>query len=203
MRISTVGAVVRPDSRAYYPRTHWAIENLLSGAEYAALHWTSLQPNAFLPTMVADVAAYIKTYRETGTHSAFTTMLPESVPVGLIDPIEVGAFAAHLLANEDTAPHNAKRYVLNGPEDITGAQFVQLIEDHVGSRPQDVKFSDASIIDYMASQATASAASVASIKYALRAMGQRLCKADTTSKEVLEMAPPKRTAMILEDMLRA
>ncbi|PSK33957.1 hypothetical protein B9Z65_8283 [Elsinoe australis] len=154
--------------------------------------------------MVAGVAAYIRTYRETVTHSAFTTLLPESVPVGLIDRIEVGAFAAHLLANEDTTPHNAKHYVLNGPEDVTGAQFVQLIEDHVGSKPQDVKFSDTSMIDYMAPQAPASAASVASIKYALQAMSQELCKGDTTSKEVLEIASPKRTAaMILEDMLRA
>lgn len=42
VRISTTAANVRPDCKAYYPRTHWAIETMLSSTEFRALQWSSL-----------------------------------------------------------------------------------------------------------------------------------------------------------------
>ncbi|KAF4553488.1 Hypothetical protein D9617_7g032160 [Elsinoe fawcettii] len=203
VRISTTAANVRPDCRAYHARAHWAIEIMLGTPAYAALQWTSLQPNGFFSLVLSGVAKHIKEYRKTGKHSTFSTVLTESAPIGAIEPLEVGAFAAHLLAMEDISAHNGKKYVLNGPEDISGRQLLQLIEHHVGSKPQDVKFADISFVEHMASQATGSKTVIRTIKHAFDSVYEGLCKAETTSKEVLEIAAPKRTAReALEELLQ-
>jgi hypothetical protein len=50
VRIPTTAANVHPDCQACYPRSHWAIEAMLSSPEFKALQWSSLQPNVFLFT---------------------------------------------------------------------------------------------------------------------------------------------------------
>lgn len=54
VRVSTYVGFVGPN---LIGRTHWAIENLLSQPEYAALAWTSLQPNFFAPSFLGGVAS--------------------------------------------------------------------------------------------------------------------------------------------------
>ncbi|KAG7293930.1 hypothetical protein NEMBOFW57_003991 [Staphylotrichum longicolle] len=147
VRISTTAATVRPDFGSYYPRAHWAIETLLGSAEFGALKWTSLQPNAFLDGYLAPAAQYIKQYRQTGEQGTLSLMVAKDAPVAPNDPNEVGAFAAHLLALADPTPHSGAKYVLNGPEDITGEQIVQLIEQHIGTKVKDVVYQDISFID--------------------------------------------------------
>lgn len=54
-------------------------------------------------------------------------MASEARSVGIVDPFEVRVFAARLLAEGDPTLHNWAKYVLNGPEDITGRQTVSMV----------------------------------------------------------------------------
>ncbi|PQE20131.1 hypothetical protein CJF30_00001456 [Rutstroemia sp. NJR-2017a BBW] len=179
VRISTTAANVKPDCDAYYPRQHWAIETMLSSPEFQNLHWTSLQPNTTLRLMAS-----------------------EDAPVGVIDPDEVGVFAAQLLLQEDTAAHNKARYVLNGPEDITGKQIVELVEQYIGTKVENVTYKDTSFIDEWAAATPQSKSLILSIKHAPVTAWEGKASASTTSKEVLELAAPKHTcAEIFKTML--
>ncbi|GFF57496.1 hypothetical protein IFM51744_09233 [Aspergillus udagawae] len=204
VRISTTAANVRPDCDAYYPRTHWAIEALLSSPEFKGLQWTSLQPNVFSPLYLSTAAEFIKQYRKTGKQETLRLMASKDAPVGIIDPDEVGVLAAHLLSQDDHAVHNKAKYVLNGPEDITGSQIVDMIEQQIGAKVKDVSYKDMSFIDtiyehkFAATQQSKNI--ILSIKHAPETAWEGKCMASTTSKEVLELAAPKRTPA---DVLRA
>ncbi|KAJ9652736.1 hypothetical protein H2198_008008 [Neophaeococcomyces mojaviensis] len=203
VRISTTAANVRPDCQAYYPRSHWAIEAMLSSPEFKALQWSSLQPNVFLSYIVGPVAEYIKQYRKTGKSRKLLSMLSADAPVAPVDGPEVGVFAAHLLAQEDITAHNNAKYVLNGPEDISGEQLVKLTEEHIGAKVEDVAFKDMSFIDEMAVNTKESKNVILSLKHAQETGWSGECTASTTSKKVLEIAPPKHTAAeVLKAMLK-
>lgn len=193
VRISTTAANVRPDCDAYYPRTHWAIEAMLSSPEFRTLQWTSLQPNVFTNFYLAPAAALIKQYRKTGKQDTLRLMASPDAPVGIIDPDEVGVFAAHLLCQEDPSVHNEAKYVLNGPEDITGEQIVEMVEQHIGTRVESVIYKDCSFVEHMAAAGHESKNVILSIKHALETAWEGKCSASTTSKEVLELAAPTRT----------
>ncbi|OJJ78041.1 hypothetical protein ASPBRDRAFT_37263 [Aspergillus brasiliensis CBS 101740] len=206
VRISTTAANVRPDCKAFYPRTHWAIESLLSSPEFASLQWTSLQPNVFSPLYLSTAAELIKQYRKTGKQDTLRLMASKDAPVGIIDPYEIGVFAAHLLSQADTASHNKARYVLNGPEDITGKQIVDMVEQYIGTQVKDVSYKDVSFVDYLANSAESHQSKnvLLSIKHAPETAWEGKCTASTTSKEVLELAAPKRTpAEVLKTLLEA
>ncbi|KFY53332.1 hypothetical protein V496_07697 [Pseudogymnoascus sp. VKM F-4515 (FW-2607)] len=201
VRISTTAANVRPDCKAYYPRSHWAIEALLGSAEFRDLHWTSLQPNVFGTFYLGPAAGFIKHFRETGEQGTLRLMASEDGPVGIIDADEVGVVAARLLAQEDTSVHNNVKYVLNGPEDITGAGIVKMVEQQIGAPVDNVSYKDLGFIDDMAAAAPQESKNVIlSIKFAAVTGWEGKCTASTTSKEVLELAAPVRTP---GDMLRA
>lgn len=193
VRISTTEANVRPDSAAYYPRSHWAIEALLGSPEFDALKWTSLQPNVFSQFVLQGAAELVKGHRETGKQGPLSLILSEDGPVGIIDSDDVGPIAAHLLAQEDPAVHNKAKYVLNGPEDITGRQVVELVEKYINAPVEKVLFKDMSFIDHVAAASNESKNVILSIKHAPVTGWEGLCTASTTSKEVLELAAPKRT----------
>lgn len=203
VRISTTAANVRPNIDVFYPRTHWAIETMLSSPEFEGLQWTSLQPNVFSQFYLSPAAELIKQYRETGKQDALRLMASADAPVGIIDSNEVGAFAAHLLAEKDTTVHNKAKYVLNGPEDVTGEQVVKMIEDRIGTRVANVIYKDLSFVDQMAAATNESKNVVLSIKRAAETAWQGLCTASTTSKAVLELATPIRTpAQVLDTLLQ-
>ncbi|KAJ8057870.1 hypothetical protein OCU04_013054 [Sclerotinia nivalis] len=193
VRISTTAANVRPDCDAYYPRTHWAIEALLSSPEFEKLRWSSLQPNVFTPTYLAPALEFIKHYRKTGEQSTLSMMGSEDAPVGVVHPDDVGRFAAILLSSEDTSVHSNRKYVLNGPEDITGRQVMQLVEQAIDAKVKNVKFKNMDFIDDWAKATSESKYVISSIKYAPVTSWEGKCTISTTSKEVLELAPPKIT----------
>ncbi|KAG7126823.1 hypothetical protein HYQ44_000543 [Verticillium longisporum] len=145
VRISTTAANVHPDCDAYYPRSHWAIEALLSSPEFKRLRWTSLQPNVFSSFHLQPAATLVNEFRKTGKQSPLKLTAAEDVPVGIIHADDVGEFAAHLLVEEDVAPHNGAKYVLNGPEDITGRQIVALVEQEIGTKVEEVHYKDMSL----------------------------------------------------------
>jgi uncharacterized protein YbjT (DUF2867 family) len=193
VRISTTAANVRPDCPAYYPRTHWAIEALLSSPAFRGLQWTSLQPNVFSSFYLAPAAELVKNYRKTGKQDILRLMASKDEPVGIIDADDVGTLAAYLLIEEDPTRHNKARYVLNGPEDITGYEIVKMVEDHIHRQIEDVRYRDMSFIDQMAAQSPESKNVILSIKHAAETAWAGECTASTTSKEVLELAAPKGT----------
>lgn len=193
VRISTTAANVRPDCPAYYPRTHWAIEKLLSSPEFQGLQWTSLQPNTFTQMYLYPAAELVRNFRKTGRQDTLKLIASEDAPVGIIDADEVGLLAAHLLAQNDVTPHHGAKYVLNGPEDITGRQIVEMVERHIGTKVGDVRFRDLSFIDHQAAQSEQSKPLILSIKHALEPSWEGKCTASTTSKEVFQISAPKRT----------
>ncbi|KAI7281532.1 NAD(P)-binding protein [Hortaea werneckii] len=193
VRISTTAANVRPDYRAYYPRSHWAIEQMLDQPEFDEMDFTSLQPNGFTTMFLAGAADMVKRFRSTGKQEPLCLIINQDTPTGLIDPYDVGVLAAHLLAQENSAPHNGKRYVVNGPEDTTGEQVTKLIEHYLGEPVKDVRYADLSVIDDFAGSYPGSKSLIRSIEYAPVTSWEGKAKADTTSKEVLELCAPKRT----------
>lgn len=197
VRISTTAANVRPDCPAYYTRTHWAVEALLSSPEFTNLQWTSLQPNVFTSFYLSSAAEFIKQYRKTGKQKDLKMMASKDAPVGVIDSSEVGVFAAHLLSQEDPSVHNKAKYVLNGPEDITGQQIVDLVEQYIGTQVEKVSYQDTSFLDQMWEHQYAATNQsknvVFSIKHAPVSAWEGKCSASTTSKVVLEIAAPKIT----------
>ncbi|KAK2736181.1 hypothetical protein FQN57_000855 [Myotisia sp. PD_48] len=197
VRISTTAANVHPNCRAYYPRSHWAIETLLDSPEFARLQWTSLQPNIFSGVWFRSAAEFIKQYTKTGRQDTLKLIASKAAPVGIVDPFEVGVFAAHLLSQDDPATHNKAKYVLNGPEDITGGQIVGMVEQHIGTQVKDVIYNDVSFIDSIYDlnyEATKQSRNVIlSIKYGTETAWEGKCSTITTSREVSSIAPPKRT----------
>ncbi|KAJ5816083.1 hypothetical protein N7447_008316 [Penicillium robsamsonii] len=206
VRISTTAANVRPDCKAFYPRAHWAIETLLSSPEFANLQWTSLQPNVFTSFYLAGAVEFIKQYRKTGKQGTLKMMASKDAPVGVIDSHEVGVFAARLLSQEDLSVHNKARYVLNGPEDITGEELVDLVKQYIGTQVENVSYQDMSFLDMLYEHNYApthqSKNVIYSVKHALETAWDGKCTASTTSKTVLELAPPKiTTAEALKSLL--
>jgi uncharacterized protein YbjT (DUF2867 family) len=193
VRISTTAANVSPDIPVYYPRTHWAIEQMLSQPEFRSMHWSSLQPNGFAPMFLTPAAEFIKEFKKTGKQGSVSLITDASTPTGLIDSYDVGVVAAHLLAAEQTGPHDQKRYVLNGPEDVTGEEIIKLVEQYIGEPVKDVKYKDLSFIDDMANNSSESKNVMLSIKGAPVTSWEGKAKAETTSKEILELYAPKRT----------
>ncbi|KAL1801665.1 hypothetical protein ACET3X_002007 [Alternaria dauci] len=201
VRISTTAANVTPDCKAYYPRAHWAIEAMLDSPGFGSMHWSSLQPNVFSQFYLGTAAELVKTVRNGGKQHTLRLMANADSPVGIIDASEVGIFAAHLLLQDDTSAHNKCRYVLNGPEDITGQQIVAMVEKHIGAKVEDVKFKDVSFVDDMAAASSHSKNVILTLKHAPETGWEGKAKAETTSKEVLQIAAPKKTPTEVMDEL--
>ncbi|RDW70532.1 NmrA-like family protein [Aspergillus mulundensis] len=200
VRVSTSAPNVRPDSPVYYARMHWAIENMLCSKAFARsrMHWTSLQPNAFAPFFLSAAAGYINEFRSTGSQDslALRLMAAEDVGSAIIDPGEVGVFAAHLLACPETAVHHGKKYVFNGPVDITGKEIVGLVGEVIGEavRKENVVYQDMSVVDEVILAMTSESRNVVgSIRYAMEASWRGECRVETTSPEVREIAPARKT----------
>jgi hypothetical protein len=98
--------------------------------------------------------------------------------------------------------HNKAKYVLNGPEDITGKEIVEMVKQHIGTRVENVIYKDVSFIDHMAAASPESKSAILSIKHAPQTVWEGKCAASTTSKEILGLAAPTRTpADVLEALL--
>ncbi|KAI0108588.1 hypothetical protein GGR51DRAFT_514309 [Nemania sp. FL0031] len=202
VRISTTARNVRPDSLAFYPRSHWALETLLSTPEFERLQWTSLQPNAFSQLWLKSAAELINNYRKTGKQDTLRILGPADVPVGIIDPLDIGILAAVLLAQQDPSPHNKAKYVLNGPEEVTGNQIVKMVEEYIGTKVENVIFNDMSFVDAWAAASPEPKNIILSIKHSLEGLRKGQRSTFTTSKQVLELAAPKRApAEVLKNML--
>ncbi|KAG1137340.1 hypothetical protein G6F37_013548 [Rhizopus arrhizus] len=195
VKLSTSPDRVSPSSQIFYGRAHWAIENQLSQPEFKSLQWTSLQANPFTNTFIAPIVDWIKQYQKTGNQGVLKTVLAADVPVGVIDPEEIGKIGAHLLALDDPTPHNQARYILSGPEDITGKRLVEIVEQYAGVKVQDVEYKDVSWIKYLSTAGGYPEKYLPSIFASCEVLWQGKCSlsAAPTSKEIIELSPPKHT----------
>ncbi|OBT60550.1 hypothetical protein VE03_10168 [Pseudogymnoascus sp. 23342-1-I1] len=139
VHISTIAMNTRPDFRAFYPRTHWAIETMLDTKEFKGMI-----------IVLANALTLVKEYRKTGKQQPLSLMSPKDVGMGIIDLNDVGAFAAYVLASENPEGHNGKRYVLNGPEDISGQGIEDLAKREIGAKVEHVIYKDMSWLDDVA-----------------------------------------------------
>lgn len=204
VRVSTNAEYVSPTNPVFYGRSHWAIENLLSQPEFTSLKWTSLQPNFFTASYLASTVEWIKAYRDTGAQTPLAIVPAADVAVAMIDPQDVGNVGAHLLALMDPTPHNHAKYVLSGPEDITGKQIIELAEQYVGVKIQDAQFKVTSWLDDLVKAGVYTEKVLPSILAGCEPLWQGKCSlaGTPTSREVMEIAPPKRTvADALKTML--
>jgi hypothetical protein len=101
--------------------------------------------------------------------------------------------------------HNKAKYILDGPEDINGKQLVDMIEKYTGAAVKDVRYKDVSLIDkvyeYQYAATKQSKNVIYSIKRAPETMWEGKCSSSTTSKEILELAAPKRTPVDVLDAI--
>lgn len=197
VRVSTNVEYISPISPVYYGRSHWAVENLLSQPEFKSLQWTSLQPNFFTASYLASTADWIKEVQKTGDQKTLAMTLAADVTVAMIDPEDVGNIGAHLLALKDVTPHNRARYILSGPEDVTGTRILKLAEHYAGAKIRKVEFENTGWLDDLVKAGVYTEKVLPSILAGFEPLWQGKCSlaGAPTSKEVMELAPPKRTVV--------
>jgi len=149
VRISITTANVHPNFPAYYPRTHWAIESMLATKEFKEMAWTSLQPNIFFSFVFQSAVALVKEYRKIGKQQPLSTIMSKDAAVGVIDPNDIRAFAATLLAS-DLELYNGKRYVLNGLKNINSQILIDLVKKAIGATVEIMKYNDLSFLKQVA-----------------------------------------------------
>lgn len=202
VKVSTTVEYVSPTSPVYYGRSHWAIENLLSQPEFKSLQWTSLQPNFFTTTFLATAVGWIQKYQNTGKQEVLAMLSTADGAVAMIDPEDVGNVGAHLLALEDPTLHNHARYILSGPEDVTGKDIVKLVEQYTNVKVDRAEFKATGLLTGLVEAGVFPEKLLPS----LLAGGEPLWQGKTslartpTNKEIVELAPPKRT---IADALKA
>jgi hypothetical protein len=176
---------------------------MLSQPEFKNLAWTSLQPQGFLSMFMGPAVKFIKDFRKTGEQGTLSSMIDADTPYALVDSGDVGIIAGHLLAQEDVTPHNNKKYIVNGPEDFSGRKLVELVEQYIRTKVDEDKviFEDLSFLNEMA-KGPHSKNLILSIEHAPKNNKDPTCRAAATSKEILELYAPKRTAAeVMEELL--
>jgi uncharacterized protein YbjT (DUF2867 family) len=204
VRVSTNVEFIGPTNPVFYGRSHWAIENLLSQTEFKSLQWTSLQPNFFTVTFLASIVEWMKAYQKTGKQETLVMMPAADGAVAMIDPEDVGNVGAHLLALDDPTPHNHARYVLSGPEDVTGKRIVEMAEQILDVKVQKVEFEDTSVFGDLVKAGVYPEKLLPSMLAGCQYLWQSKCSlaGTPTSKAVMDLAPPSRTVQdALKNML--
>jgi uncharacterized protein YbjT (DUF2867 family) len=207
VRISTTAVNVKPDYPSYYPRQHWAVEQFLEAiapvGQTDAMKWTSLQPMGFTDMYLSSAVTFVKDFSETGIQGKLRLIPDEHALCAPIDCDEVGAFAAHLIAQEDVSKHHTRRYIMNGPVDITGREIVKMVEEYIGQEVKQVSFRDMEFLDGWAAQDTDKAHFILSIKYAPVLSWAGLTRARDNSPEISELLELKSTpAMVFDKLIK-
>lgn len=194
VKVSTNLDLIGPASPVLYGRTHWAIETLLSQPEFKDLQWTSLRPNIFTGVCLGFAANWVSQYKNTGKQETLEVILDADTPVAVIDPQDVGIVGAHLLALEDPTPHNQAKYVLSGPQDINGKQIVEMVEQHVGVKVQNVEFKSTVPLNAVVTAGLFPEKYLPSVLSGIPGLWENRCSLSRlpTSKEIIELAPPIR-----------
>ncbi|KAL1592968.1 hypothetical protein SLS59_009612 [Nothophoma quercina] len=194
VKVSTIVEYVSP--------TSLAIENLLSQPEFKSLQWTSLQPNFFTTTFLATAVGWIQKYQDTGKQEVLAILSTADGAVAMIDPEDVGKVGAHLLALEDPTLHIHARYILSGPEDVTGKDIVKLVEQYTNVKVDRAEFKATGLLTGLVEAGVFPEKLLPSLLAGGEPpwQGKTSLARTPTNKEIVELAPPKRT---IADALKA
>ena len=198
---------MRADALAFYARMHWAVESMLESAAFEGLKWTSLQPNAFASVWLGGAAGWVQVAKEKGQDAAGLLKMPadEEARCAPVDSEEVGALAGTLLLlpEGEVEKYSRRKLVINGPEDITGKEIREIVEEALGEKVKEVGYRNMDWIeDYHIPEKFGGTRSVVlSMRHAVQICWDEKCMAEHTSQEVRELAMPKRGAkMVLREM---
>lgn len=195
VRISTWAPYIGPASPIFYGRTHWALETMLEDPAYNSLQWTSLRPTVFSRQMVEPAAEAVKTYRQNGSYDgSLRLILAADLPGAWIEPDDVGKIAGKLLALADPSAHASQKYIINGPEDVTGKELVAEIERLTGSKVDDVAFNDRAFIDGFRAAGMPEKI-ISSLHKAVDMLqaGAALSNVEPTAQAIMDLMPPTTT----------
>jgi uncharacterized protein YbjT (DUF2867 family) len=206
VRVSTLTHYVHAHSPVYYGRSHWAVEQFLDALSKtdSQLEWTSLQPNFFTSMYGASAAEWIKEYRKTGKKTTLKLIPDEHTSVAIMDPSDVGAVGAAILALDDDArkAHYGQRYVLAGPVNVSGREIVNAVEKITGTTVDDVLFADTSVLEFLGQVGVFEKRLIPSVATGCGPLwdGTSSREGAGNSPAVVQLAEPKRT---IEDAHRA
>jgi hypothetical protein len=101
--------------------------------------------------------------------------------------------------------HNQAKYILNGPEDVTGSEIVEMVESYIEEKVEHVIYKDVSFVEHWAKAETSESRHIInSVAQVPMTIWKGEAIASTTSEVVLELAPPKSTAAdVLQAMLES
>ncbi|KAL4883499.1 hypothetical protein BJY04DRAFT_216321 [Aspergillus karnatakaensis] len=205
VRIATAPMNLRSNNPAFYTRSHWAVEQQLSAPEFEALLWTSIRPNLFMTDYLRNAVGFVKRFRETGKQGTLRLAIAEDMPFPVVHPGDVGVVAAHLLMSESPAVYNRGRYTLNGPEDITGADTLKLVEQAIGTKVNEVRYKDTSLFDSTVQSAVEAGVSknlVSTLYTSFDAAWQGEWKDWPTSEPLVKLGiPQKRIADVFDAVI--
>lgn len=122
----------------------------------------------------------------------------------MIGPGDVGRIAGCLLALDELGMHSKQRYILSGPEDISGNDIIKLVENIIGEPVKEKVFKDTDWLQYMvkSGQFPAKALPLTLAGFECLWDGSCTCSGPSTSQLVLNLAAPSTTCkQALENML--
>lgn len=186
--------------------SHWAVEAALAHPDFKDLCWTSLQPAIFTTMVAASCAQFVQEYRKTGKQGQLKITFDEKTPVAVIEAADVGLVGAKLLAMEDYSQHNQQKYILGGPENITGQDMVNMVSKIIGGeKVQDVSYRNMDFLDYLVEIGFLPERFKPSLFAAVEGLweGKGSLEALPTSQAVMDFAPPSsRCEDILKEMVQ-
>ncbi|KAH6970462.1 hypothetical protein BKA56DRAFT_496946, partial [Ilyonectria sp. MPI-CAGE-AT-0026] len=98
-------------------------------------------------------------------------------------------------------PHNHARYVLSGPEDVTGKRIVEPVEEYTGVKVERAEFKVTSWLEDLV-EAGVYPEKLPSILAGFEPLWQGKCTLAGTLKELMELAAPSSTPTdALKDMV--
>jgi uncharacterized protein YbjT (DUF2867 family) len=88
----------------------------------------------------------VRRFEESGKQELLGVILGEEDSVAILDAGDVGAIAGTSLALRDVEEHNGKRYVVRGPENVSGKDVLEWVEEAAGTKIEEVMWRDTSMI---------------------------------------------------------
>lgn len=113
----------------------------------------------------------------------------------MIDPADVGHYAAALLALDDPAPHAGQRHVLAGPVNVNGRDIVDAVGEITGTMVGEVNYRDLSFLEYLGAAGLVEKRLPPSVAKSIAGLwtGDGSKEKSGNSQAVVELAEPKGT----------
>jgi hypothetical protein len=137
----------------------------------------------------------VRRFEESGKQEPLGIILGEEDSVAILDAGDVGAIAGTLLAHRDVEEHDGKKYVIRGPENVSGKDVLEWVEEAAGTRVEEVVWRDTSMIKGLGEKGYPENV-IESIMCTCEPAWAGLCRTDVvpTSEEVVRLKAPRGSA---------